>query len=155
MGQAREHQHSSSLPTMLHSQDSQSKPSRLPESPKSPAVRSLSPPSRWPGRRFNRCVSKSPVSPGACQKILPSFDFEKSAHEQSELVILELEKCMGYEGWPSVDEADRASVIRDKAFGTLYKFLWSHWFVFQPSLLPYLLILSLHKSLLMTTVTIG
>lgn len=39
MKQAREHQHLCSLPTISHLQDSQSKLLRLPESPRSPAVR--------------------------------------------------------------------------------------------------------------------
>lgn len=39
MEQAREHQHLCSLPTISHLQDSQSKLLRLPESPRSPAVR--------------------------------------------------------------------------------------------------------------------
>lgn len=137
MERARKRQPLSSLPAKFHSQRSQSEPSKLPESSKSPPVGLLSPPPRWPGRQFHRCVSRSPVSPDACKKILSSFDFEKSDREQSEPVILELEKWMGYEGWPWVDKHDRARIIRDKAFSTLYKFLWSHRFVFYPSSLPF------------------
>ncbi|KAB8079522.1 hypothetical protein BDV29DRAFT_54958 [Aspergillus leporis] len=113
MERARKRQRlSSSLPAKSHSQRLQPELSKSPEFSKFPG--SLSPPPRWPGRQFHRCVSKSPVSPEACQKILSSFDFEKSDHEQSESVILELEKWMGYEGWPWVDEHDRArlSVIK-------------------------------------------
>lgn len=155
MERARKRQCLSSPPAKFHLQHSQSESSKLPESPKSPAVGSLSPPPRWPGRQFHRCVSRSPVSPEACQKILSSFDFSKSDREQSEPVILELEKWMGYEGWPWVDKHDRARIVSDKALSTLYKFLRSHRFVFYPSSLPYLPTLSLHESLLMSTVIIG
>ncbi|KAL4925924.1 uncharacterized protein BDV17DRAFT_166416 [Aspergillus undulatus] len=97
MEQARQRQRlSSSLPANFHSQPSQPELPKLPELSKIPG--SLSPPPRWPGRQFHRCVSRSPVSPQACQKILSSFDFEKSDREQSQSIILELEKWMGYVG---------------------------------------------------------
>ncbi|KAL4970303.1 uncharacterized protein BDV14DRAFT_41385 [Aspergillus stella-maris] len=73
----------------------------------------LSPPPRWPGRQFERCVSRSPVTPEACQKILTTFDFERPSDQQSQLIIRELEKCLGYQGWPWINDDGRARFISD------------------------------------------
>ncbi|EAW22169.1 uncharacterized protein NFIA_008460 [Aspergillus fischeri NRRL 181] len=111
-----------------NSQHLQPELSKSPGSSKFPSP--LSPPPRWPARQFARCVSRSPVTPEACRAILSSFEFEKSYDEQSEMAILKLEKWLGYERWPWLDDFDRRRTICDKVSLILDKFLWSHRFVF-------------------------
>lgn len=149
MERYRKHKPLHSLRAKFRPKHSQFEAQKLPEHSKPHATSSLIPPPRWPGRQFHRCVQTSPVSPEARQKILTTFDFENAAAGQpvSEPVISELEEWMGYQGWPWVDEHDRARIIRDKAFNTLKKFLVSLGFVFLSSLFPSdSRTLSLHES---------
>ncbi|PKX96117.1 uncharacterized protein P174DRAFT_450423 [Aspergillus novofumigatus IBT 16806] len=125
MEQGGKHQHLS--PPELsngNSQHLQPELSKSPEFSKFPSP--LSPPPRWPARQFRRCVSRSPVTPEVRQAILSSFDFEKSYDEQPESAILKLEKLLGYERWPWLDDLDRRNTICDKVSMILHKFLWSH-----------------------------
>jgi hypothetical protein len=125
MEPAKEHQRQPSPTAESHTERSQ--PESSPEACEAPVVKQLTPPPRWPGREFQRRVFGSPLSPEACQKILTTYDYE--SFQQPGSVILELEKWMGYEGWPFIDDHDRADAIGDKAYDTLHRFLWDHRFV--------------------------
>lgn len=159
MEQVTNDQPQSSPTATSHSERSQPEYSMSPEASESPVVdRPLTPPPRWPGRQFHRYVNRSPVSSEARKKILTTYDFEKTEREHPESVILELEKFMGYQGWPFIDEHDRARIIRDKAFIILEEFLYSHRFVFPShpsSPFPTCLRHRCTSNLLMSTVIIA
>jgi len=70
----------------------------VPESVSS-TVGSSSPLPRPDSREFFQHIKRTPVSPEAGQEIIRLFDFE-TVKEQSPAVLSQLEKLMGYEGYP-------------------------------------------------------
>ncbi|RJE25927.1 hypothetical protein PHISCL_01769 [Aspergillus sclerotialis] len=94
----------------------------------SSAVGFSSPPPRSDGREFFKHIKETPVPSEACQEILRLYDFEKAIGEQSSDVLSQLERLMGYKGYPWLNDANRAHVLCYKANRILERYLGSYRF---------------------------
>lgn len=89
------------------------------------------PPPRSNPREFFKHIKSTPVSPEACVEILRLYDFEKTYTEQSPAVLCRVEELLGYDGYPWINDNDRAHWICYKATRILRRYLWYYGFVFS------------------------